>query len=238
MLGLAELGLYGIGFRIASVVTLVMQAFQGAMTPLVYARYKEERTPAEIARIFRFFVFLALIAFVALSIFSKEVLILLTTPAYYSAYVLVPFLVADQFLSGMGVFAPGLGIAKKTKYMATINIFGALFSVAFSVALIYYFGLLGAAVAAFCKSFAMFLIQMRFSQKFYRVPHNYGQILLSFLACALLVSLASFVDRTFPFQASVLLKSLIFISCIPILTWIGLVRRSEIIYYLSKLGYR
>jgi len=238
MLGLTPLGLYGIGFRITSVVSLLMQAFQGAITPIIYSRYQEESARAEISRIFRLFVFFALLVFVAISLFAREIVMLLTTPAYHSAYVLVPFLVADQFLSGMYVFAPGLAIAKKTRYLAVINIYGAAFSVLMSIALIYLAGIIGAAIAASIKSFVLLVVQMHLSQKFYRVPHKYRKILLSFCSCTVLVLLGYAVDQFFLFQTSVFLKSLIFTLCIPTLICNGLVHRSEIGLYLSKLSSR
>lgn len=236
MLGLAPLGLYGIGFRVASVVTLVMQAFQGAVTPLIYSRYQEAYAPAEIARIFRFFVFLALLVFVAMSLFAREMLMVLTAPAYHSAYIFVPFLVADQFLSGMYVFAPGLAIAKKTKYMAVINVCGAAFSVLITILLVYGMGLLGAAVAALSKSLAMFIVQMTYSQRYYLVPHNYVKLVLSLFLSAAFVSLGVAADIVFPLVLCAIFKCLLLCLCFLTLVFIGLVGRAEIIYYLKMLS--
>ncbi len=212
-----------------------MQAFQGAVTPLIYSRYQEVYAPAEIARIFRLFVFFALLVFVAISLFAREILMVLTAPAYHSAYVFVPFLVADQFLSGMYVFAPGLGIAKKTKYMAVINVCGAVFSVLITILLIYGMGLLGAAVAAVSKSLLMFIVQMKYSQKYYHVPHHYIKLALSVFSSVVFVSLGFAADIIFPFFLCAIFKCMLFCLCFLTLVFIGLVGRTEISYYL-KMG--
>ena len=235
MLGLAPLGLYGIGFRLSSMVSFLMQAFQSAITPMIYSRYQEDHAPAEIARIFRYFVFFALLLFVALSLFSLEILMVLTTPAFHSAYIFVPFLVADQFLSGMYVFAPGLEIAKKTKYLAGINICSAVFSILLSIVLIYLMGLLGAAIACSLKALTVFIIQMLFSQKFYSVPHNFRKLFSSFFACGLLVLLGFATNKIIPLPFAVFIKFLILCSCIPVMIIIGIIKKSEVIHYLKQL---
>jgi O-antigen/teichoic acid export membrane protein len=88
-----EVGLYGIGFRLASVVALLLVGVQGALTPLVYASYREADTPRQLARIFRVFVSLALLLFLLLTLFAHDILALMTTPAYYGGSVVVIYLV-------------------------------------------------------------------------------------------------------------------------------------------------
>jgi O-antigen/teichoic acid export membrane protein len=234
MIGLTALGLYGIGFRIASVVTLLMQAFQGAITPIIYSHYREESAPAEIARIFRIFVFFALLVFVAMSLFAREAVMILTAPAYHSVYIFVPFLVADQFLSGMYVFAPGLAIAKKTKYLAVINVCGAALSVLITILLVCWIGLLGAAIAAASKSLVLFMVQMKYSQKFYHVPHNYIQLVLSIISGVIFVALGFTTDKIFPLFLCAIFKCLLFFLCFTTLIFVGLVGRSEMFFYLKK----
>ena len=168
-----------------------------------------------------------------MSLFAHEILVVLTAPTYHSAYIFVPFLVADQFLSGMYVFAPGLAIVKKTKYIAVINVCGATFSVLITILLVYGMGLLGAAVAAVSKSLVMFMVQMKYSQKYYRVSHNYIHLVLSLFTSAIFVSLGFAADIIFPLFLCAIFKSLLFCLCFSTLVFIGLFGRSEIFYYLK-----
>ena len=83
LLTLTDLGLFGIGTRIASMLTVVNQGFQGSVAPLIYNNYKKENTPFEIVRIFKAYLFFALVFIVSLSVFSRELIKVLTTHAYY-----------------------------------------------------------------------------------------------------------------------------------------------------------
>jgi O-antigen/teichoic acid export membrane protein len=108
-LSLKEVGLYGMGYRLASISTLVFVGFQMALTPLVYKHYQEPETPHQLATIFRTFLSIAIVVFLILSLFADVSLWILTTPAYYAAAQVVVFLVPAILLSQMYIFAPGIG---------------------------------------------------------------------------------------------------------------------------------
>ena len=55
LMSIDDLGIYAVGYRIASVTLLAMAGFQMALTPLIYQHYRKEETPQEIERIFRWF---------------------------------------------------------------------------------------------------------------------------------------------------------------------------------------
>jgi O-antigen/teichoic acid export membrane protein len=190
LLTLTDLGLFGIGTRIASMLTVVNQGFQGSVAPLIYNNYKKENTPVEIVRIFKAYLFFALVFIVALSVFSRELLIILTTKAYYSAYIFVPFLLADRFFSETSVFFPGLALAKKTKIIAIINICGAAVAIGISFMLVSRFGTIGAAVGSMSTSILLFFVNFNFSQKYYRVPHPVGlyAILIGLATATILIA--------------------------------------------------
>ena len=65
-LSLGDLGVYGIGFRLSSIVGLVMVGFQSALTPLIYTNYHLSDTPKQIEAIFRAFLFFAFMMFFCL----------------------------------------------------------------------------------------------------------------------------------------------------------------------------
>ncbi len=52
---LADVGLYGVGYRLGTVVILVLTAFQAAALPLILARKDDPSTPGDLARMFRIF---------------------------------------------------------------------------------------------------------------------------------------------------------------------------------------
>lgn len=168
-------------------ITVLMQGFHGSLTPLIISNYQKVETPYKIAQLFRYFVFGALIAFLSISLFAREIIILLTTPEYYSAYVLVPMLLLDKIFYAIYIFAPGLNIAKKTKIVAYITVSAASINIVMSFIGIKLFGLLGAAFGTMFSSIFMFSSQMYLSQKYYYVPHNFIKISICFFFIILLV---------------------------------------------------
>jgi O-antigen/teichoic acid export membrane protein len=186
-LDIDEVGLYGIGFRLASIAALAMAGFQGALTPLVYTHYRKASTPAELARIFRLFVVISLLMFLGISLFAADLLRLLTTEAFYGAAVVVPYLVPAVLLAQMYIFAPGISIAKKTHLILWINVFGALLNALLNLYFIPRYGIAGAAVAMLLGYGVVFALYLRFSQKFYPVPHHWLRISMTVLAAVVLL---------------------------------------------------
>jgi O-antigen/teichoic acid export membrane protein len=225
-LSLDAVGLYGIGFRLAGVVGLVMVGFQGALTPLVFTYYREERTPRDLADIFRLFIAFASMMFLGLTLFAPEILRLLTTPAYYAAAPVVVFLVPAILLSNMYLFAPGITIAKKTHLILWINVVGAALHFGFNLLLIPMFGIGGAAVATLGGYACMFAAYMVLGQRLYRVPHSWGRLgtAAGLMGLMSVVISAADVPSTYALTA----KALALAGGVAIVLVTGLVRGSEL----------
>ena len=185
-LSLDAVGIYGVAFRLAGVVSLVVWGFQGALTPLVYAHYQEPETPRHLAQIFRFFTVFATLIFLFLSLFARELLSLITTPAYYPAAQLIIFLVPAILFSTMYIFAPGIAIAKKTYVILWVNVLGAASNILFCWLLIPLYGIIGAAVATLMSYVFTFFVFMFYSQKYYYIPHSWKRSVLALSIAALL----------------------------------------------------
>lgn len=187
LLGFAEVGVYGVGYRLASVVGLLMAGFQGALTPLIYEHYMEASTPGHLARIFRYFLAAALPFALFIAVMSPEMVHLIAAPAYQGAWSVASFLVFGILLANMYIFAPGLFIAKRTGWFATINICAALVNALLNLALIPVLGLVGAAVATALTALLAFIFFMACSQRLYAVPHNWTNIVLATVVTLLFI---------------------------------------------------
>lgn len=225
-LTIEDLGIYSIAFRLASVVSLLMVGFQSALTPLIYSHYQEAETPKHLEKIFRFFVAFALIFYLLMSKFSYEILVLMTTPDYYSAAFLVQIMVPAILLSSMNIFAPGIALRKKTHIILFINTTGAFLNASLSWFLIPRLGVGGAAVSALIGYMFVFVLFMVYSQRFYKVPHKWIAIILA-------VSLTVLINWGIPAPkdsgvAAIALKSVsvLLVSAVVFIT--GLVKISEL----------
>lgn len=174
-----EVGIYGIGYRVASIAGILMIGFQGALTPLVYAHYREPETPRQLARIFRLFVAFSLALYLALTLFSEDILRVMTTQTFYRGASLVVFLVPAILFGSMYVFAPGIGIAKKTYIIVWINVVGSLVNLLTSLIMMPIFGMSGAAIATLVSYTGIFAAYVVIGQTFYRIPHRWLPIICS-----------------------------------------------------------
>jgi len=192
LLGLKELGIYGIAYRFAAVASLVMTGFQSSLSPLIYKHYKEEHTPKNIAKIFDGFVIFAVFVVSGSILFSKEVIILMSTNEYYGAAIIIPPLVMAVFFLNMYIFSPGLSIANKTKMIATISVVGAMTNTILNYTMIPVFGLIGAAFATLISAVIVFYIRVVLSNKYYNIHYGFMKKILIFL----FVLVASYVTSS------------------------------------------
>ncbi|MEH6611511.1 MAG: oligosaccharide flippase family protein [Halioglobus sp.] len=174
---LEDVGVYGVGFRLASVIGLLMVGIQGALTPLIYSRYEDPETPRQLAKIFRYFVSAAFLVFVTMSLFAHDIFVMLTTAAYYRGGDVVAYLALAFLFSRMYIFAPGNAIAKNVSTIMWISLAGAMLNAGFNWTMIPEFGVQGAAIATLAAYFCVFLLQMASSQKLYPVPHNWWPLI-------------------------------------------------------------
>ena len=158
-----------------------MAGFQQSLSPLVFKYYKEKKTPYDISKIFNIFVIFSLSVVTGAILFSKELVMLLTTKAYYSSVGIIPTLVMAVFFSNMYIFAPGISIAKKTKLISVITIIAAIMNAILNYALIPVLGLSGAAYATLISAVSAFSLYIIFSYKYYPIPYQVKPILLSFV---------------------------------------------------------
>ncbi len=186
-LSIDDVGLYGIGYRLASVVNLLMIGFQSSLAPLIYSHYKNTDTPVQLERIFRFFMAFALLVYLGLTLFAFDILRIFTTESYLGGAAVVSYLVPAMLLANMYIFAPGISLAKKTHYFIWINLGGAFLNIVFNILFIPFFGIIGAALATMISYLIVFTTHMVLSQRFYPVPHHWRAI----AGCAAFVSLMS-----------------------------------------------
>jgi O-antigen/teichoic acid export membrane protein len=227
---LSDVGVYGVGYRLAMVVSLVLVGFQGATMPLILARHAETSTPTDVARIFRIFSAIALSVFVLLSIMAAPLLQLLAPPAYHGAVPVVPFLVLGSAFAGMYMFAPGMAIAKDTGTIAKLTVAAGVANVLLVLALVPWLGILGAGIGTAVTSGAWFLSLMHASQRHYPVPHDWRALGTALLVAGGIVAVGM---ATLPPSgralggASLLARGAFVLAGVSAASWLALGRRER-----------
>ena len=179
ILSLDELGIYGIGCRIASLMGLVLFGVSTGLSPLIYHHYREAGSPREIARIFRYVMFLAFLLLLFLCAFSGPLILIFTTSKFLAAAPLIPILAATTLAFQLYIFAPGLAIAKKTTGMTIISLTVATVNTILNILAIPVFGIIGAALASLFSGLLCFVMHVTLSQKHYRIDYSLPRVVIS-----------------------------------------------------------
>ncbi len=235
-LGLEAVGIYSVAAKFALIMSLAMTGFQMAITPLIYQKHNDPDTPYNLSRIFRYFTASSLILFLAVSIFSEEIINLLTSPDYHEAFTLIPFLALAFLLSNMYVFMPGIAIKKKTHLFVIINIISAASNIILNFLFIPYWGLVGAALATTVSYFLAFLLYTYFSQKYYFVRHKWLSIALAFLVSIAFIMIANLVNL--PFWQMLFIKPILIILFLTLIFYTGILEKSELLFLKEKLKHK
>jgi O-antigen/teichoic acid export membrane protein len=240
LMSLASLGVYSIAYRFATVISVVMFGVNGAFMPLVISHHREATTPAAIADIFRYFVYLATLIFLGMSLYSGWILRVMTTPHFYGAGAVVPIVVLAVTFSAMGLFAPGLQLAKRTRRIAAVNIAAAVINAVLVFLLIPYLGLVGAGLGTAVSFFGAFAVLMAMSQREYPVPHQWRRLASAFaiaFGTVVAVRLLLHVEPAAENPSTLLIEAVIFVAVGAAISLL-LIDRREVVLLAERISAR
>lgn len=236
---LTELGLYSIGINIASLIVFFSFAFGQAWSPQVMKMYFSSK------KVFhqfvpRFFIYYLIFFFslaLFLSVFSQEILMLMTTAQFYPAMYVVPALsLAMVFAATNQITSLGINIARKTKYFAFYTGLAAVINIVFNFLLIPKFGMIGAAWATAISYFFLTVAYFVISQKFIPLKLDWQKIVKLILLSLAFILLGPRL-WLFGFWGNLAVKFLEFGSFCALLYLLGIIERQEVAYlktYLKK----
>jgi O-antigen/teichoic acid export membrane protein len=175
LMSLDDVGVYGVGYRFASIIQIIFIGLQSSISPLILTYYRESSTPAEIAKIFRIFSTFALCFLLFLGIYAREIVALTTAPGYHQAYQCIFPLALMMIFYAFDVFSPGIEISKKTRIRAILCVMGAVLNIGLNYLLIPLLGIAGASIASMLAALAVLIGSISVSQKLYFVPYAFGK---------------------------------------------------------------
>jgi O-antigen/teichoic acid export membrane protein len=186
---LEQVGIYSAGARISSIVILFSASFQMAWGPYALSIQHDDGAREKYSRGLLVFVCAALAGGTAITIFARQILVVLAQPKYYAAEEVIGLLVLATVAYGAYLVANiGLLITKKTTLTSFAIAVGALVNIGLNFMLIPKFGMMGAAAATLVAYFAAFVLLYGFSQKYYPIDYRPGR-----LAVIALMSVAAMV---------------------------------------------
>lgn len=186
-----ELGIFGNLYRLAVLVTVMIQAFRMAAEPFFFNRSRENNAPATYARVMKFFVIACCFMFLAIGLYRDvlEWVITLKSDAWGEGIYIVPILAMGNIFLGIYYnLSIWYKLTNKNMYGAIITIAGAVITIVLNIILIPQLHYLGAALATFTCYLLMMIISYVLGQKYYPIPYARKK-LLAYLFIATLVYL-------------------------------------------------
>jgi O-antigen/teichoic acid export membrane protein len=195
-----ELGIFANIFRIALLITILIQAFRMAAEPFFFAQSKNENAQRTYARVMKFFVIACCFMFLAIALFLdvfKWVFETYASDAWTQGLEIVPLLALGNIFLGIYYnLSVWYKLTNKNKYGAIITIAGAVITIVLNILLIPILHYTGAAIATFCCYLFMMILSYQLGQKYDPVPYPLKK-LISYLVLVVLIYLLHLGIKTY-----------------------------------------
>lgn len=188
-----DTGLYAVANKIVIMITVFLGAFQTAYPSFVFSNANAEdgKEKDRFVQVFDIFMLLFLVVAVTISVFSKQIIVIMTTPDYFNAYKMVPFLVFGQVAFGMSfVVGAGISIMKKSRYSMRISWIAAIINIVLNYIFIPKYGAIVAAITTAISFVVLASLNYYYAQKVYKCNYKFKRAMIMFgITIALSVSL-------------------------------------------------
>lgn len=200
MSGETSVGIYGIGGRFVTVLSVVISGISTAYTSFAFKSHKDEQAKEMFADVVKIlFVLLAGIC-TTISLFGKDIIYLMTSPEYYQSYTLLPALMFSQLAYAVYTFTSyGIAFKKKSQYYFYSVTAGAVINVILNLFLIPILGANGAALTTLLGTLVMLSVSYPLAQKLYPCSFGIAKIGITFI----LLFMASYLFMTSSFLVKV-----------------------------------
>ncbi|MDX1956491.1 MAG: polysaccharide biosynthesis C-terminal domain-containing protein [Chitinophagaceae bacterium] len=186
-----ELGIFANLYRLAVLVTIMIQAFRMAAEPFFFNSSKEDNVQKKYARVMKFFVIACCFMFLGIGLYRDvlQAIITLKSDEWGEGIYIVPLLAMGNIFLGIYYnLSIWYKLTNKNLYGAWITLGGAVITIGLNWLLIPGLHYLGAALATFVCYLFMMVVSYKLGQKYYPVPYAKKK-LLAYLVLVTLIYL-------------------------------------------------
>lgn len=186
-LGTVFVGYYSPGHALGNIIIMFIAPLI-FMLPTVLSKYYDENNMKEVKTILRYslkyFLLLAIPSAFGLSLLSKPMLMILSTPEIaLQGYLITPFVALSTLLFGIyALIAQGLYLAKRTDIGGKIWIIAAISNFGLNIVFVPYMGIIGAAITTLIAFTLVLILTSFYSFKYFKFDIDFGFILKSVFA--------------------------------------------------------
>ena len=152
LLGITSVGYYAPGYTLGNIIIMLVTPFSFLLPSILPKFYEEddiEKIMLYLKYSMKYFLLLAIPSVFGLSLLSKPILMILTTPEIaFNGYLVTPFISLSALLFGIyGIISNLIVLKKKTNILGIIWIIAAILNLTLNMILLPYYGIIGAALA-------------------------------------------------------------------------------------------
>jgi len=223
-----ETGLFSLAQKVGSSIhTLITSPFVQTYMPRRFEIMKKKDAKQVYAHVSFYYLLIISTIGLVLSIFSPEIIKLMTTKDYFSATKYIPFIVLSLVVFGMKYhFQIGIMIHKKTKIIAYINACSTVVNILLNWILIRHYGIWGAIISINVAYGVITILDYIYSQKIYPIRYDFIKM-FKILAVSSFIYFLSTLVGEHHVVVSILLKGGILVGYVFLLFLTRVIGRRE-----------
>jgi O-antigen/teichoic acid export membrane protein len=231
----AEVALYDIAYKFGMIINMILvMPFRTAWLPFVFSIKNDKNADKIYSVALTYFLMLATLIFLIISLFAKEIIVLVSTSAYLPGVKAIPYVALAYIFYGIYYIVDiGVLLKVKTIYYTIIAGIGAAVNISLNIIMIPKMGMIAAAINTAIAYFVIVTLMYFISRKLYAVTYEIKRIIkLTFIGSVLFV-LGSMIS----FESTVIniLFKLIIIIFFPITLYLTKFFRSTEIAAFKKI---
>jgi O-antigen/teichoic acid export membrane protein len=192
--GLATVGVYGAGYKIAVLMALFIQMFRFAAEPFFFERAKQANAKETYAYIMRYFINIMLVIYLCINLYISGIQYIIDIN-FREAIIVVPIVSMAYLLYGIYVnHSIWYKLNDMTRFGIYITLIGTVITILINILLIPVYGYMASAWAHVASYGAMIIMSFVFAEKRYKVDYNMKQIIPYFIIAVGMVLFSFFFN--------------------------------------------
>lgn len=214
-------GIYSLGYKLGSVMSeFITSPFLQIWFPRRFEHFNRGDSERIFAKIFTYFTAMLVFTGLAVALFAREIVMIMTTEPYWDAYKIVPLIaLAHIFHSFYYHFSVGITYFKKTKYLAYVDISAGVFNLILNYFLITSFGIWGAAYSTLITYVTRAVLVYYYSNKLFPIIFEKIRIYKIIFSAGAIYFMGTFISVDNLFY-SIVLKS-VMLAGFPVLLYLS-----------------
>lgn len=195
-LSLTELGLFGVGYRFANVVLILMSGIAASIFPLIYSSMNNHDFQQQFSKLVNKVLPIIIMIILIMVTCGDEIIRLIVAKEYYSSITVFRNIATSLLFSQLYIFTPGLHINKRLTAILIINIASAAINLLLCYYLAKLYGINGVSFATMLSNIILFLLYFALSQQNYKFDYDYIKIGFCMIFLLLINTILTIVNFT------------------------------------------